>query len=1356
METRKALKLQIIVTLLLSNIFLVFPQKFKVSSNSISNKHINAFAEDKWGYMWIATGRGLCHYNGYEYEYFYSAQDDSTSLPSDFVMNLLVDSKSQLWVATTNGLCRYDYDKNNFVSYTYPDKTRKDCDFGIVEFKEKVLSYGANGVRLIDEKKKELKVFPQTDDLLISTLIADDTSHLWAGCRGGQGIVCLDEKFSIQKKISLDNATEIYCSYKHKDGTIWFGSTKGIIVVDTGKREIIDAPMSREDLLLMAKLYVTFLVPTEQGLLIGTENSGLFIFHWDTGRLQSGAKANHFTENTSRHVTCCYSDRADNLWLGTFDQGYLLDLNRRKKINNDRNLNSYIDGKFVTRIATDKASNLWIGTRYNGLIYYDRTSHEIVEYNSSNFKPFSSSNSNLVQSLYADSNGDLWVEYDKKLIHCIVEGGSKILSYKIYDVKTHIASMHEDARKRIWTGSAFDGIRIFDIDGKHAPVTVPLPERRWTNITKIIQLRSGEMLFSSYDDGIYTVDPTTLKIEELCTEPNFRALVQRVIFLYEDFDDNIWLGTYGRGLIKYIPKNGQHLVYSMSDGLPSNDILGITTDAEENLWLSTSYGLSKFDIKSKRFYNLFDFDGIGGNQFHEKSIAKLGDGTLLFGGNHGLSYFNPKDIEIHSVAVPVIFEDLKVLNISEPVGSKEGLLQKNINETEEITLNHWQNVFSIDYVAIDFVASRKMRYAYKLNGFDKEWNYVGEHRRATYSNLSPGAYVLEVKAQSDDGAWNGSSKKITIHIKAAPWLSTPALTGYFILILAIVYFLNRMYIRLKIDKEKILLIEKKRNQEREMILMKIRFFTNISHELRTPLSMIYGPVKALLDQKEMPDSSRYFLRLVNNNVDRLLRLIDQLLDFGKLESDTLSLSVTRVDICPIVLDLVESYSYYALEKQIEVKVNSPEHPLEVSVDVDKLTKIVSNLLSNSLKYTLNNGHIVVDLEQKEITTNDCFSEKLVGKNCLVIQVTDDGIGIPEKDLNFLFERYRRFDNKNSSSSSIAGTGIGLNYVKRMVEKHHGEVMAKLCEERGMTFCLALPVGEAEYSTEERKEEEITFSPTPLPDFGSRTDDEVKLVDEAGTGKEEKPTLLIVEDNAELCLFMRELLQPHYQVAVAFNGQEGYEKASEIIPDILISDVLMPGMNGYELCEKMKNDLNLCHIPFVILTAKTMEEDLIEGYSKGADVYLSKPFNPQLLKTIIRNVFENMKRRKAMFLGTTLVEELEEKSLEEIELSPLDQKFMDKLYAAIEKDLSDSELNVNSLGCDLGLSRTSFYRKMKALTGQSPNDFLRIYRLKRAAELILEKQYPINEVGDLTGFKTHSHFSSCFKKQFGVSPKDYKN
>lgn len=1325
----------------LCSLYVVYGQSEQsgITKNALSNLHINGFVQDKFGYMWIATAKGLCRYNGYEYLTFYHAANDSLSLSSDFISGLLIDSKEDLWVATDKGLCKYNYELSNFERFDFEGQG-KYC-LNLLEYNREIIGFGT-GIARVNPASRKLFLCESLEKNYFLAGI-EHNNLLWMG--GENAIFCLNTRFEVVRQIDLPGDTKINCAYKHIDGCIWFGTNKGIIVVDPVRKECLEVPLNSKYADRMKHLYITFITKIGASqLCIGTENSGVYIYDFITRNLNNLQEQDTglFPEVTSKHVTACYTDKQDNIWLGTFDRGYYLEIANKKEFNADNVLNSFIKGKFATCIVEDNDENLWIGTRYSGLICYNRRTGSFVQYDSSNFPAFSLPA--VVHSMYFSSKGKLWLNYGKKLLACDVKG--RITSHKEIDVPDGIGTITEDNQGRIWIGSAQNGIRVYDPDDMHL-ITAVTPKRSYyNNVPRILKLSSGDMLISSYGENVYVVNPATFAMTPLSENKDIFPYASRAIYLYEDSHHDIWIGTYGEGMAKYMVKNDWVERFSLAEGLPSNDVLSVVEDDSGNMWVSTSFGLSRFEPGTRKFYNYFDYDGIQGNQFHEKCALKTKDGELFFGGNHGLTFFYPHHIHLYSVMLPVILEDLKVFNESERIGAKGGVLDKHISQTKEVVFNHRQNVFSIDYSGLDFGFSPKINYAYMMVNFDKDWNYVGNFRRATYSNLPPGEYIFEVKAQNRDGVWNNIPTKLLIRVKPSPWMTVWAICGYVFFVLVVVYMCIRIYVNMKINKVRLVMAEKERDREKEVSLMKARFFSNISHELRTPLTLIYGPVKLLLNPDIGASERQNLIAFLERNIKRILLLIDQLLDFKKLESDTLPLRVEKEDIIPLVEHVVDSFSYFAKAKNMDLQLNCEFESLIIPVDVDKLNKILTNLVSNAVKYTLNDGHVRVSLKVTDRPDKE-YGLEAQSSRYLVIEVEDDGIGVKKEDLPHLFERYQRFED------NIDGHGVGLNYVKRLVEKHKGKIMARSGEDKGMIFSFVLPVDEAIY-VEEMEHDKVDIIYQDNNDKllkepeGMEKPVDGEIVDD--TGKSEK-TVLVVEDNAEVRTFISILLK-EYTVLTANNGLEGYQVAQEVVPDLIVSDVLMPEMDGYQFCNKVKNDPELCHIPFIILTAKTTESDLIEGYSQGADVYLNKPFNPELFQTVIRQAFINQERRRAIVLRNN-GPEAEEVDMKTV-LSPIDQRFMDKLYAYIDSNLSNCELNINMLGKELGFSRTSFYRKIKGLTGQTPNDFLRIYRLNKAAELILADEFSLNEIGDRVGFGTYSHFSTCFKKHFGVSPKDY--
>ena len=1353
----KSIRPVVLLCLFLCHSFLLQAQSASgyVIKNSISNQHINTISEDKAGYVWIGTAKGLCRYNGYEYYHYYHSPEAGNSLPSDFITAVYLDSRRQLWVATNKGACRYNYETDDFSPLGYGELDVKHYfEYGFTEYQDVLYVYGSNGLKRIDRESLALAIYQPTADMILQTVVQDDYNQIWFADRTTSKIFFTNPDFNRLESIPIDPSLEVNCSYNVKQGEIWLGTNRGILRVDPLRKVIRDEPSSPGEKSAFSKLSITFFHPLdERRLFIGTENRGLFLYDTETGLLEAAADTEYFPNIRSLHMTCCYQDKEKNTWLGTFDQGYYRENFSTRRFNNDRVLNAFFQGKFVTRIEEDKELNLWLGTRYHGLIHYNVSTGRITEYNDSNFAPFIEANSNFIQSLYLDSEGNLWIGYNRYLLWCRVED-NRILDYRIFPVNSDIVTIMEDDFKRVWTGSSMDGIRIYDVRRPEHFQILPLAER-WNNITKIIRLRSGEMLFPIYEQGMYIADPNTLTVRSFDFPEQVKPWIAHSIFLFEDRESGLWVGTYGHGIVYYNRLTGVCKTYTPQTGLPSNDILSMIDDFQGNLWISTSYGISKFDPRENSFTNYFETDGTGGNQFHEKAILRSRNGKIYFGGNHGITGFNPPDIRLDTRTIPVVLEDLKISNRSVAVGGEPAILSRHISETDSIVLNHKQTVFSIDFAGIDFKRAGKIRYAYRLRDFERDWNYVENFRRATYSNIPPGNYLFEVKAQNPDGIWNEIPTRLSIRIKPAPWFTVWAVAAYIALILLILYICLRVYIRMQIDKQKIVLIEKERQSEQEMNELKIRFFNNVSHEFRTPLSMICGPVKKLKSKECDPETEEYLLQLLDYNAENLLRQINKLLDLEKLESDTLSLCVSEQDAVKMVKEQIQGYSFYAREKNIPVELQAEAEEIRGWFDADKFNMITGNLLSNALKYTPKEGHVTIRMK---VTSRPGPSFRL-GKTSgdyLFVQVVDDGIGIEQQDLQNLFQRYRRFGVHEKDPAGIPGKGIGLHYVKQLVTKHKGGILAERGEGKGMVFSFVLPIDRSAYDeTELSGRLPAEFIPEGIVADGAP----VSTGPDAGSGDKEY-TILIAEDHTELRVFLERLFSRRYNVLAASNGEEAYGIAAAEPVDLIISDILMPGMDGFELCGKVKQDPELCHIPLILLTAKNMESDQIAGYSQGADAYVTKPFNPVLLETMVENLLSNLRRRQTKLLGDHLAVEEKQAAGEEKEepetvvLNPLDRRFLDKLYACLDRELSNTELNVNALGKELAFSRTSFYRKIKALTGQSPNDFLRVYRLKKAAELILRNEFSINEIVDMTGFSSHSHFSYCFKKQFGVNPKDY--
>ncbi|MCD8171867.1 MAG: response regulator [Alistipes sp.] len=1268
-----------------------------------------------------------------------------------------MDSRGELWIATDKGVCRYNPVAGDFDRVGYRDPAaRASFEEGFLEFNGRLLVCGNNGVKEIDRQELVMDVVAGTEGFIVQTIIADEYSRLWLGGRNGQGIYHMDKNLGSIVPAESPPGLDIMCSYRTRTGEIWFGCNQGVVALEPWSNRLKRSELNERYDEIVSRLQITFFHEIDpDNLLIGTMNDGLFVYNFRTGAFGPADRPDPGSD-PSCHYTACFRDRDGNLWLGTFDKGYTVELDAARRFNGNKALNRCTDGKFVTCIAEDRAGNLWIGTRYHGLTWFDTLEGRSVTYDKINFAPFRDAYSHFVQSILVDSNGRLWLGFDKYILRATVDGGL-IRDFRVYEVLSDIVALTEDGQGRIWAGSSTDGIYIFPADDSPEPFRLPLPGT-WNNITRIIMLKSGEILFSAYDDGLYLAEPGTLEIRPFPTVPGLEHFTERAIFLHENDRSELWIGTYGRGAVCYDRTAGTFRTFSTDTGLPGNDVIAITEDGSGTVWMSTSQGITRYDATNGKTFNYFDYDGTGGNQFHEKAVLHSAGGQVYFGGNHGLTYFDPSEVTGAARKLDVVLEDLKILNRSIRPGDADGILDTQISRTTSIKLGHRQNVFSIDYCAIDFSTSQKIKYAYRLQGFDEDWNYVSGYRRATYSNLAPGRYLFEVRAQDTDGTWSDASTSLAVRVVAAPWLSSPAVAAYFVIGLALLLLYLRIYTNTRIGRERLAILQKERQYEQELADMKIRFFTNISHELRTPVSMIYGPVKELMGGN--PDEPRRgkLLGLIDRNAAKLLRLLDQLMDFARIESDTMSLAVSQIDPLTVANELIQTYSYFALDKNITVELSADPSLQPCYIDGDKLGKILGNLLSNALKYTPSGGRVLLEMS----VVDDLPGEFSRGPSCgqyLYVRVCDMGIGIKEEDMPDLFTRYKRFGRDNILSKNIPGQGIGLHYVKTLTEVHKGRIAAQKRAGEGMVFSFVLPCDREFFS----EGEFAAVAPAPAAESAAagEHDSRSSCAPVPAACEPERPTVLIAEDNEQLREFLRSIFDDSYRVLDAPDGAAALEICRRDRVDLVISDVLMPRMDGYSFCSAVKNDPDLCHIPVVMLTAKTLDDNHIAGYKAGADAYINKPFNPEILRMSVANMFLNMERLKKQILRTPGVAAEtgtgagagEESG--KMPLNELDMKFFGKLYKLIDDNLSDVNLNINAIAKEMAFSRTSFYRKIKFLTGESPLDFVRVYKLNKAAELLKTGRYSVAEIVDMLGFGTHSHFSLCFKKQFGVSPKDYK-
>ena len=1369
-----------------------------VNRTDLSNLHVNALTQDSLGYIWVGTANGLCRDNGKSYDIFFSDKRNPSTLPSNNVTALFYD-RGTLWVATVRGIASKAAPSNAFVRYEVKaEKPAQGYYRGFIKFNNRLFTYGYNGLYRIDPADRSLIPTLNFHHRDIEAAAIDHRNRLWVA--SWNELICLDSQLHVIKKVAIPTGDPV--SAMLTDGShIILGTSSGLIRLNPDNGLIEPLPGSE----LIGRIPINTLIPlgNSHRILIGTRGDGPLIYNRQSGLVEATALNSDLSSVRSVDVTTGMLDNRKNLWLGTFDKGVFRLSPTRTPFNADKKLTDCYMNNFVTRIIGDRQGRLIIGTRYKGLSIFNPDTQTQTHFNAATYPWLSNFPGQFVQEEFLDSSNRLWVGMDNGLFVAPLTAAGTLGVPRTYPRLGNVVTIAEDALHRIWVGTSDGGLHIFNPDlSPLDPMGAPIFKS--ANITRVMPYDAHRMLVASYLDNVYLVDINSLASTAL--NSNHQNQWDMAIDVFRSRNGNLWIGTYDNGLLCYTPRTGQLKHYT---DFKSHDILAIREDAEGNIWCSSSYGIYRIDPRTESIQSFLKQDGMPGNQYHEKCSFDDGKGNIFFGGNFGLQQISPKRLPDVAKKVPVYLTQLRTINRNPE--EADSLSTTDVPFIRDLNLDHDNNAVAIGFTALNY-SSPTTEYAYMLEGFDNVWIYPGEYNNAIYSNLPPGSYRFLVKVKEND-AWSEPTMLLNISVDAAPWLHPLAKIGYAILVILLALMLMRLYIRLRLEKERLTLAEQQVEDERIMSQRKVNFFNNISHELRTPITLIYAPVKFLrknysqLPPKEIETSLEY----IEKNVDRLLSLTTQILKFRTVQSESLPLQVSENDLIAQIDNIIRLYNIYAAEKDLTVTFIPSRQSIKAVYDNDKLEKILNNLLFNAVKYTPPKGHITVRLD---VTTNPQGVKTPDGSLYMELSVCDDGVGIPAEENHTLFTRFKRFFNPFTNHKE-GGFGIGLNFVKHLVVKHHGVITYHPNPVKGTTFIVDIPISREAYSPQEWEQEggaadvatpevvptilsEDTMAKTAAQPGGkvgkaapsdesdgsdqsdateskggqaaeSKKDTEVGATAASDpsdssdwSDPSDEPTepteptrhkLLIVEDKEEMAHFIAALFREDADVVIAADGVHGLQLVAEEFPDIIITDVMMPLMDGCEMLERIKTDPATCHIPVVMLSAKTRDEDAIRGYTTGADIYMAKPFNPEVLHAAVLSQLARLSRQKEQLVVTAGTAPDDNTPIAE-ELSPLDRKFLKRLYGYINDNIANTDLSVTVLSRELGLSRTALYRKIKALIGVSPNDLLRLCRLNRAAQLIRTREFTIGEISDQTGFGTQSHFSNSFRKHFGMSPREY--
>ncbi len=1316
--------------------------------DGLSNLNVTAIAQDQVGYIWIATMRGLNRYNGSEFTHYYYNPKDSVSINSNHVNALLTSEKGLIYVGSTNGLNVYNQKLDIFENPFSPGFK----NLAVLSLAEKngfVYVGTITGIYRIKSGEKKIERIGKNwvGQRYLNKLFFDRSGKLWCCFDSNAGIACYNEQQDVFDFFTLPGIpgfpakNSVKSIFQVSDNVLVLSTKYGVSYFDIKAKKFV-APSEFET--LSKGLYgieIRFVLEKEPFLYwIGTYRSGIYVYDKSRNTLKRHFLSDVSSEIHSNTYLESLTDRSGNIWLASFDAGLDVSFRQAKNFNFDPILNQITKNKFITGIAQDEDNKLVIATRENGFFVYDtknKTSQNFNQQNSGLSYPY-------IRSIYVDSLNHYWIghHYGLQLFY----PKSKIFkSLPVPEPNNGVVTILQVDRK-VFVGTDRQGLLLFDLDGK----LLQKIDSFGDNITKIIRFRKGEILFSSFGKGNFVMNVNTLAVSKLeGAHEEAPTGIDNSITLHCQDGQHLWLGTYNYGLFSYNLTTRKFDNFSVSEGLPSSDIVGIEEDDKGNLWLSTSYGLARFNTSENSVQTFFINEGINNYQFHEKSSFKGKDGVIYFGGNSGLTYFVPSEMVSKSAESPeIILEKLFILNKLVVPATSNSILKQALPYTREITLNYKDKLFSIDYVGLDYLSSGTLQYYYMLDGFDKEWYNVGNQRRVTYSNLSRGTYIFKVKAKSRSGEWARNQAELIIHVKPALWFSYLAWVFYIGLLGGIAFFIFRLRIKTFIYKKNLENEHYEYLREREINGMKQKFFTNISHELRTPLTLIYGLVTQLSQQEKLSPKLREYVQSLDINVNRLLKLINQLLTFKKIESESLALWLENGDINESIRKIVELFSLYAREKEIGIDVLE-ENSFVLWFDHDKLEKILSNLLSNAIKHSIKGGRIEVVIrkirEDQAIALYN-LSPDLKVTDYVEISITDNGPGIDKKEWNTIFDRYKQVEYEGRLQPDYSGTGIGLNFTKSLVELHKGKIRMESAIDHGSSFSFILPSDRSVFETHDFAD------PVAVTDLRSPGKNSLihssENFSELAIQAQFDITLLVVEDDPHLNTFLVNSLKKYFKIISAHDGEIGLKMVIQHLPEIVVSDIMMPKMDGYELTKRIKENKELCHIPVILLTAKSETSSQIEGMQSGADFYIAKPFDLNFLLAAIDSQLKNRRRIQELFFKGMIP------NPEKMEINKLDLNFLSRLNSIIEKELSNTDLDISLLASSLNMGRSSFYRKFIGLTSLSPVAYIRKFRINKSIELMASGKYSLSEISDLTGFSSQSYFSTAFRQEKSVTPTEF--
>lgn len=1315
------------------------------TKNNLPNSVIYNIEQDSLGFLWLSSDDGLIRYDGQNFQVFTSKHNSPNSLTYNSFNDMHIDASGNPWILFPGVLDKLNTKTGEITHFHAPKTKINDPLFNAYRFtltpENNIFITSRSGGLFLLHKNDSIiqdlfenkQIFPAISKQLEA--ISYKNNCLFVG-RKREGIyqIYLDEDNSRilnVAKIADSNHNEFSTILADDNNNLWVGTSQGLIRVNlsNGKVDTFEAN-KRNNQFLPASEVLSLFVDKRNNLWIGTRENGLSIVpiseidaHADHASSTKYTPTDREGSLSNRCINEIFEDRDGNIWLGTYSGGIQFIADYNKKIH----ALNYIPGhpKSISHpkvwgITEDQTGNIWIGTDGGGIDVWHPQKGVIKRLNQN-----SGLSDNAILCAATMQNGELWFG--------TYRGGINRINPVTEEIKIHphlpaatagyyttdIRTIYQTPSGEIWVGTNVNGLCSYQ---RETDSFVSIPELGNIDVRALLATSKNILWIGTHTNGLikYNITDKSKKIYKPIPDSNNCIPSVNINYLTQSLDGRLWIGTELGGLSCFDTINENFENFDSNTGLANNTILSILEDKNGFLWVSTNVGISRFDPIGKSFINYNQENGVLPGEFLNSSCIRAKNGNFYFGSSNGLNYFDPDFIRTSEYSPKVVFTELKIFNKNVLPGKET--IDKKIEFSPVVQLNHKQSVFTVVFQAIQFPFANKCMYKYMLEGYDEQWNMGGTNNSATYRQLPPGTYTLKVRASNVDGVWSNKVSSLQIEIIPPFWKTTWAFIAYtvFLFLIAAAVFRFRMS---QIKTRNQLHYEQKiRQQEHQIHLERLEFFTNISHELRTPLTLVECAVDDLKYNLENTRNKKIkeAIKTASFHSSRLLELINQLLEFRRIETGNPHLKIEKINLNKWLAEYLSNFKELADNKQVLLKLSMPVNTILIFADPDKLSMILNNLLSNAFKFTQKHGSIQVSTEEK----NDK----------IIIQVVNSGKGISAKVVPNIFDRYFKTESRSTS------TGIGLSLTKSLVELHNGEITVDSAPEKETRFILKFLKGNKHFKPEQLKQ----------IDDNKTEEKDVIIEDQENTTDN---IMLIIEDNPDILSMLAEKFAARFKVYIAENGEKGIELAQKYIPDIIISDIMMPGIQGTEVCTRIKSSPTTSHIPLILLTAKGTVEDELTGLTTGADDYISKPFNFRILDARVQSLIRNRITLSNYFCDKTSHHKTVEKTVDSRQL--LEQEFLQKTEQIILEKYLHSDSSVYKLAEDLNFSRSSLYRKIKMLTGKSINEFVRSVKIKKAAQLIKSQNITVSEAAYQAGFNDLKYFRENFVKQIGETPSAYK-